>query len=66
MISFSHVRRHFGSETVLDGVSFQVQKGERVSVIGPGGCGKTTALKLLLGLLPCNCLLYTSPSPRDS
>ena len=35
---------------ILDDVSFEVKPGERLSVIGPGGCGKTTLLKVLLGL----------------
>lgn len=36
---------------ILDRVSFNVAKGELVSVLGPNGCGKTTLLKILLGIL---------------
>ncbi len=37
---------------LFKGLSFSMTKGERVSIIGPGGCGKTTLLKILLGLEP--------------
>jgi phospholipid/cholesterol/gamma-HCH transport system ATP-binding protein len=37
-------------EPVLEGVSFSVEAGERISLIGPGGCGKSTVLRLLCGL----------------
>jgi iron complex transport system ATP-binding protein len=40
----------YADTPVLDGVSFSVAKGELVSVLGPNGCGKTTLLKLLLGI----------------
>ncbi|WP_072688250.1 ABC transporter ATP-binding protein [Rhodococcus marinonascens] len=39
-----------GSRSVLDDVSFTVERGEFVSVIGPSGCGKSTALSMLAGL----------------
>lgn len=41
----------FGGIPLLHDISFQVAKGERVSLVGPGGCGKSTILKILLGLL---------------
>ncbi len=40
----------YGDIPILDNVSFKVAKGELVSVLGPNGCGKTTLLKVLLGL----------------
>ncbi len=36
----------------LDCVSFDVKKGEFLSVLGPSGCGKTTLLRIIMGLLP--------------
>ncbi|MFW9958153.1 MAG: ABC transporter ATP-binding protein [Candidatus Odinarchaeota archaeon] len=40
-----------GITQVLDSISFDVSKGELVSVLGPSGCGKTTLLKIIAGLL---------------
>ena len=53
---------------VLRGVSFEVPKGQIVSLLGSNGSGKTTALRAITGLLDTQngCLLYTSPSPRDA
>ena len=52
VIVFDNVFFHYpNSETmVLKGVSFVVKKGEKVSLVGQNGCGKTTILMLLLGL----------------
>ncbi|HEY6006499.1 MAG TPA: ABC-F family ATP-binding cassette domain-containing protein [Anaeromyxobacter sp.] len=41
----------FSGRKVLDGVSFRLQKGERVGIVGPNGAGKTTFLRVLLGEL---------------
>ena len=46
------VKMSFGGITLLNDVNFSVDKGERVSLIGPGGSGKSTILKILLGLVP--------------
>lgn len=40
----------YGNEGVLNRISFEVKKGEFLSVLGPSGCGKTTLLRLLIGL----------------
>lgn len=40
-------RNHYELRTVLDGISFSVNKGEAIGLIGKNGCGKSTTLKLL-------------------
>jgi ABC-type Mn2+/Zn2+ transport system ATPase subunit len=42
----------YGSEPVLGGLSFELEPGERIGVLGPNGGGKTTLFKALLGMLP--------------
>jgi ATP-binding cassette, subfamily F, member 3 len=46
-LSVAQVRKHFGPEPVLDGVTFEVRPGERVGLVGPNGSGKTTLLRIL-------------------
>ena len=43
--------RRFGSFRAVDGVSFQVQRGEVVGFLGPNGAGKSTTMKMLTGYL---------------
>lgn len=51
MIEFDQVDKQFGSQFVLDAVSFAVHPGERVGVVGPNGAGKSTIFKLITGEL---------------
>lgn len=48
----SKLHKVYGDKTVLNNVSFTLEKGEFLSVLGPSGCGKTTLLKLLIGIEP--------------
>jgi cell division transport system ATP-binding protein len=48
MISFQHVSKHYGQRKALDNVSFAVDPGEFVFILGPSGAGKTTIRKLLI------------------
>lgn len=41
----------FGAQTVLDGVSFRINAGERVGVVGPNGAGKSTIFSLITGAM---------------
>ncbi len=47
----SLVARRYETVRAVDGVSFTIERGERVGFLGPNGAGKTTTLKLLSGLL---------------
>jgi ABC-type multidrug transport system ATPase subunit len=44
--------RRFGKVIAVDGISFRVEKGEIFGFLGPNGSGKTTVIKMLIGLLP--------------
>lgn len=50
-IKFDHVNYSYPTSDVLKNVSFQVEKGEFIGIIGPNGGGKTTLLKLIMGFL---------------
>jgi phospholipid/cholesterol/gamma-HCH transport system ATP-binding protein len=54
MIEVRDLHKSFGSNPVLDGVSFEVQTGESVVIIGRSGGGKSVLLKHLIGLLRPN------------
>src|SRR5574340_199399 len=43
--------RRFGPVTALDGLSFEVGRGELYGLVGPDGAGKTTAIRALSGLI---------------
>jgi ATP-binding cassette, subfamily F, member 3 len=49
LLSTTDIRKYFGPEPVLDGVSFAMRPGEKVALVGPNGAGKTTLLKVLAG-----------------
>ncbi len=51
MIEARDLRKSFGPQVVLDGVSFVIEKGESVVIIGRSGSGKSVLLKHLIGLL---------------
>jgi len=51
MIKFDNVVKRFGGHAVLDGVSFEVAKGEVLAVVGPSGTGKSVTLKHMVRLL---------------
>jgi len=51
LISFSHVSLWFGERKILDNVSFNVNRGETLCILGRSGVGKSVALRILMGFL---------------
>jgi phospholipid/cholesterol/gamma-HCH transport system ATP-binding protein len=51
MIEVRDLNKSFGAHTVLEGVSFQIEHGESVAIIGRSGGGKSVLLKLIIALL---------------
>ena len=54
MLTLSHVKKRFGKKEVLQDVSFSVPENTVFGFVGQNGAGKTTAMKLILGLLSCD------------
>ena len=52
VITFDHATLHIGGRSVLSGVSFNIEAGEFIGLLGPNGSGKTTLMRAVLGLLP--------------
>jgi ABC-2 type transport system ATP-binding protein len=50
-IRVQSIRRRYGTVLAVDGISFEVRRGEMFGLIGPDGAGKTTTLRMVLGLL---------------
>jgi Cu-processing system ATP-binding protein len=51
MINAKNITKKFGKLTALDNVSATFPKGECIALLGPNGCGKTTLIKTLLGMV---------------
>ncbi len=51
ILKAQNLTKIYDNQTVLNNVSFEVEKGEFLSILGPSGCGKTTLLRILIGLL---------------
>jgi ABC-2 type transport system ATP-binding protein len=50
-ITFRNVEKRYGATKALDGLTFDVGRGEMFGLIGPDGAGKTTAIRLMCGLI---------------
>lgn len=48
-VNISDITKYYGADLIFEHITFDVKTGERVGLIGPNGCGKTTILKILNG-----------------
>lgn len=48
-ISLNKINKSYGFNPILKDFSFEIKSGERIALIGPNGCGKTTTLRIIMG-----------------
>ncbi len=51
IIKAQSLKKSYGKKVVLDDVGFEIEEGSIVGLLGPNGCGKTTLIKILTGLI---------------
>lgn len=54
VLKVNGISKSFGEKHIFGNVSFDISRGERVFLVGSNGCGKTTLLKILMGVLPAD------------
>ena len=54
ILSCNNIGKAFGSETILENVSFHIEDHEKAAVVGINGAGKSTLLKIIVGELPAD------------
>ena len=52
MISVEKLTKRFPAKTAIEGMSFQVERGEILGFLGPNGAGKTTTMRIITGFMP--------------
>ncbi len=52
LADISHISFSYDTKPILHDISLTIQSGERIGIVGESGCGKSTFLKILAGLLP--------------
>ena len=53
-INFNKVRKNYGFENVLNDINFDIHTGDKIALVGENGTGKSTILKLIMGIEKCN------------
>lgn len=54
MIKVENLTKRYAAKTAIDGMSFDVQKGEILGFLGPNGAGKTTTMRIIAGFIPAS------------
>lgn len=67
VLQITNLHKSYGSHSVLEGVSFCIPRGKIVGLLGPNGCGKSTIMKLIAGLIPLSKgeILIDGMAPRQ-
>lgn len=65
MLTVNTISKRFGTNRILDSVSFPINRGDRIGLIGPNGSGKSTLLRIIVGQeLPDGGSISMSPNSR--
>ena len=66
MLTAHHIHKTYGIQPILQDISFSISNSERVGLIGPNGCGKTTLMRILAGIEhpDSGAVAYTRPNLR--
>lgn len=51
-VELEHICKSYGDRTLIDDFNYIFLKGDRVGIIGPNGCGKSTLIKIIAGMIP--------------
>lgn len=51
IITVDQLTKQIGSKTLVEDISFEVNKGEVVGLLGPNGAGKTTLMRMMVGMI---------------
>lgn len=54
ILSANNITKSFGIDTILENVSFHINQGDKIGIVGANGAGKTTLLNILSGIMPCD------------
>lgn len=66
MLSVHHLSKTYGIQPILQNISFSINNYERVGLIGPNGCGKTSLMRILAGLEQPDSGIVASTRPGPS
>ena len=64
MLTAHHIHKTYGVQSILQDISFSISDNERVGLIGPNGCGKTTLMRILAGIEQPDSGIVSSTRPN--